>query len=230
MMKPMIQPFHQQVCVIQLGTKSQRGTGTRLLPQPGPAHFTSPPLKTLRSPEERQPTCKWLSTVVEGWYLSCNSALPHCTGAGSLQDSMQEDVLRNHRSSTEHRLGAPVFLDVLMGRTVILKALNSPSTSSTSVTWQLSGNANSLAPPQSSRIRISGAGVWQSVFTSPPLPRENLDGNMLEEPTKSKCRALPGLHLYPEPLSSRHPSPELLSLLLSPRPPSPGKTEIYTKN
>ena len=132
-------------------------------------------------------------------------------------------MLRNHRSSTEHRLGAPVFLDVFMGRTVILKALNSPSTSSTSVTWQLSGNANSQAPPQSSRIRISGAGVWQSVFTSPPLPRENLDGNMLEKPPKSKCRALPGLHLYPEPLSSRHPSPESLSLLLSPPAPLLGR-------
>lgn len=46
---------------------------------------------------------------------------PHWTGASSLQTSMQKDVLRSHRMGTEHLLGVPMFLEVLMGSRVALK-------------------------------------------------------------------------------------------------------------
>lgn len=87
---------------------------------------------------------------------------PHWTGASSLQTSMQKDVLRSHRMGSEHLLGVPMFLEVLMGSRVALKC--GPLTTSTGIhlaTWR---KCSFSGPTQTSRIRTSGAGA-QPVFT-----------------------------------------------------------------
>lgn len=95
-----------------------RGSGSRSLPQPEHAHFTSRSLKPWgcrKNISHPRSAVHKLIPVIQFVHFS------HWTGASSLHDSMQHEVLRSHRTGREHLLGVPIFLEVSTSRTVVLK-------------------------------------------------------------------------------------------------------------